>query len=194
MEYKNRAKSRKIKRLVISSFQLLKFKWFHLTLWGKISSFGAIITIFSLFFKWIFHTTESLSGTPFTKTGGYMGYSLLLIWAFVLFLAFSFDKKEKLKLWVDLNFRDYNAIIWAGILNTILSLHSFVFISWLQAFSSEISIGKWPVISIVWWILISIGGFILKREAKFDNRSVIINDINYKEKDEHSQENMKLPF
>lgn len=173
---------------------MLKFKWFHLTWWWKISVIWIIILWISLFSSWIDFSNTEFSGNPFSKTSGHIGFTLLCIIIFILFLIFSFHKKEKIKLWTDLNFRDYNAIIVCWVLSIILVTHSMIFITGFQTLSSEISIWKWPTIAIIWWIFITIWGILLKRETKNSNKSLIIDDIHYKETTESRQENMKLPF
>ncbi len=194
MEYKLRAKNRRLKRVIIQSAQLLKFKGFYLSTGGKITVFWVIVIVISLLSRWINTFWIDIPTNAFGKTAGSVGYTLLIICCFILFLTFSFHKKQKIKLGTDLNFRDYNAITFSWLITIILSIHSIMFISWFQAFSSSITYGNWPIISLIGWILFLVGWLMLKKETKNQNQSISINDINYDEKEQAIKENMKLPF
>lgn len=194
MEYKLRAKNRRIKRLVLQWFQLIKFKSFHLSLWWKISAVWAFITLFSLINNWIYAPELEIKSNAFWANAWGVWYTLLMISFISLFLIFSFHKKQKIKLWTDLNFRDYNALIIGGVMSVLLSVHVFMFISWYQSFSSSITHGNGPIIALIGWILSIFWWIILKKESKNQNQILSINDIWYDEKEQEIKENMKLPF
>lgn len=194
MEYKTRAKNRKLKRYIIQTFELTKFKWFHLSFWAKLTTFWSIVILISLLFQWVSSTDTSVWANAFRAWSWGVWFTLLILSICMLFLIFSFHKKEKLKLGADLSFRDYNAIIISGVICVILSLHSYIFISWFQAFSLTIIPWKWPIIALVWGIFLTFWGFIVKKETKTSWRWVIFSDVENKDDEEISQNNMRLPF
>lgn len=194
MEYKSRAKNRKIKRYILQSFQLMKFKWIHLSLWGKLSSTGAIVLALSCLATWVTSTDGTLSWNAFSALAGRVWITFILISLGVLFLIFSINKKEKIKLGTDLNFRDYNAIIMSWILTIILAIHAYIFVWWFQSFSSTVKIGNGAIFALIWWLFLMSWWFVLKKEIHLHNKWLIFTDAEGKTETEIMDENMRLPF
>lgn len=197
MEYKNRAKNRRLKRTILSLIGVLKFKWLNLSLWEKISLIWALISTFSLFLNWI--DSESINnleekGNAFSSLAGSIWYIILLILAFLVFILISHSKKETFKLSSDLHFKDSTITIFWWVFDIFLSLITFSFVKWLQRFSSTIIYGNGIILSITWAIVIIIWGIIMRKEKKAEKYSTYTNELGENEIEEENDNNMKLPF
>lgn len=194
MEYKNRAKTRKLKRIILSFLTIMKFKWMSLSLWEKIIGFWSLVTFFSLFLLWINASDESKTGNAFSSLAWSVWYIILALIVINIVVITSYKMKEKIKLWSDFHFRDTNIIISNGILVFILSLHIFSFVKWLQEFSQVIIFWKWIILSLTWAILILIWGVIMRKEKKTEKYNICTNELDDEENEKVNEKNMTLPF
>ena len=199
MSYKNRAKDRKIKNFFIKLFGSFKFKSLNLSLSQKIVISWTTISIFSLFLPWINWIEWSLNWKNSFSSLVWGVWVIILIYLIILLInTISVSKKEKIKFYSWLHFRDYSLSMILWIFTLILWINSIVYIWWLQTFISEINQGKWIWLCITWAIIIIIWSIIQKKEFMNTNIKTYTNESNThdkKEKDNIEKENnMKLPF
>jgi hypothetical protein len=112
----------------------------------------------------------------------------------LFFILFSHSRKEKLKLYSDIHFKDSTIIILWWIFNIFLSFNIFSFVEWLQRFSSTIIYGNGIILSITWAIVIVIWGIITRKEKKDEKYSIYTNELIEEEEQKEEENNMKLPF
>lgn len=194
MEYRNRAKNRRLKRNVLSLVNILKFKWLNLSNWEKVSIVWISLSLISLFFVWVDSTSWEEKGTAFSSLSWSVGYIILFVLLFLFFILFSHSRKEKLKLYSDIHFKDSTIIILWWIFNIFLSFNIFSFVEWLQRFSSTIIYGNGIILSITWAIVIVIWGIITRKEKKDEKYSIYTNELIEEEEQKEEENNMKLPF
>lgn len=185
--------------------KLIVFKSSHISFWGKISLLWVLICFLSLFMPWV-DSIWTIISSGSLQINSFMSFSSVLwrIWFFItitlaiiLFSLFSIQKKEKFRYFSLIHISDYFSVISWSIFIFLLSLHSFLLISGLQLFSSEVIYGKWIVLCITWSIVMFIGALIIKQEHGKNIKWSYINDsktqapqtLQIKEK-----KNMKLPF
>ncbi len=197
MEYKDRAKSRKIKRQLLQTINLIKLKWFNLSTAKKIVLAWVIFWFISLFLNWT-DSTSTVSGNihnSFSNLVWRTGISLLILQIFITFLIFSRKNKEKLKLSIDSHIKDFSLIIISWVFTIVVSINALNSVSWLQTFSSDIIYWAWIIAEICAWIMITAGWIWLRKEFYKNINKVYINESEDDENENIEEDNnMSLPF
>lgn len=196
MEYKDRAKSRKIKRQLVQTIDLVKLKWLNLTISKKIVLAWTIVWFFSLFIKWIdsTETTTENVWTSFSDLAWRTWITLLIIHLLIIFIIFSKKNKEKIKMSIDSHIKDFSLIIIWGIFTIIVSINALNFVSWLQTFSSDTIYWAWIISEICAWIMITAWWILLRREFYNNLNKVYVNESEDEEIIDNNDSNMSLPF
>ncbi len=185
--------------------KLIIFKFSHISFWGKISLLWAWICFISLFFPWVSSHWTIISSwdlqiesfVSFSNVLWRVGFFIIITLLIIIFSIFSIQKKEKLRYLSLIHISEYLSLISGSIFIFLLSIHSFLLISWLQLFSSNIIYGKWIILCITWSLVIFSWALLVKQEQRKNTKWSYINDNKtnplhmwtHKEKD-----NMKLPF
>ncbi len=194
MEYRNRAKNRRLKRILTNTIEGFKFKWLHLRAEAKVTLFWVCITIISLFLKWVDSSEGTVTWSAFSSLAGSCWYILLLLVIITSIVTLSYSKKEKIKMSMDLHFQDYNIILTSWLFIIIFSVSSLRFIDGLQTLSSGVIYGKWPIIWITWGVLIFIWGVLLRRNKIAKSGWIYMSEITEEDEEKSKENNMKLPF
>ena len=194
--YQNRAKSRKLKKTLQNSLNIFKFRSMQISNAEKVVIFWAILSLISLFIPWINEIEWSFSANAFSNLAWKSWISIFIIIVLLFFIIFSKQKKEKLKMIWNLHFRNYLIWIIGGIFISISSLSSLSYIAWLQTYSSDVIYGQWPIICLVGWIIIAVGGFLLRREENSWIENIFTEEKNENKNttNKKQRDNMKLPF
>lgn len=197
MEYKDRAKSRKIKRQLIQAIDLVKLKGLNLSTSKKIVLAWIIVWFISLFLNW----TDSTSTTSLNIKNSFSDLvwrtwvTLLILQMFITFLIFSRKNKEKLKMSIDSHIKDFSLVIISWVFTIIVSINALNFVSGLQSFSSDVIYWAWIISEICAWIMITAGWILLRREFYKNLNKVYINESEDEESDRiEDDNNMSLPF
>lgn len=197
MEYKDRAKSRKIKRQLIQAIDLVKLKGLNLSTSKKIVLAWIIVWFISLFLNW----TDSTSSTSINIRNSFSDLvwrtwvTLLILQIFITFLIFSRKNKEKLKMSIDSHIKDFSLVIISWVFTIIVSINALNFVSWLQSFSSDVIYWAWIISEICAWIMITAGWILLRGEFYKNLNKVYINESEDEENDKNEEDNnMTLPF
>ena len=194
--YLSRTKNRKLKKTILNTLNIFKFRSLQVSNAEKVILFGSFVSLISLFFPWVSEIEGPIQAWAFSNLTGRAGILIvLIIWA-LLFIVFSKQKKEKLKKISNLHFRNYLLWIVGGLFISISSLSSLSYISWLQTFSSNIIYGQWPILCLVGWILIWMWGILLRKEEKNGIENVFTEEKNNNKSTEskNKKDNMMLPF
>ena len=195
MEYRNRAKNRKIKRNIILLLKMLNFKSRSFSLGEKISIFWTFICFISLFFPWVNSIDNSFLSNAFWSLSWKIGYFIFLEIIFVVFLIFSQNKKVKLKMSSNFHFRDSSIVLLVSLLNIIFSLNILSFVQGLSAVSTKALYGNGIILCLTGSIVLLIWGILMRKEKIWENYSMYTNEIDEEKKQEEKKEkNMKLPF
>lgn len=197
MSYKNRAKVRKLKMKLTKIVETLKFRWLHLSISSKIILFWTFASFTSLFFPWVNSISWEFSWNWFSNLAWKSWFLLLILQLIILFFIFSFQKKEKIKLFSSIHFKDYLLFIIWWIFMISLSFLVLSFIWGLHMLSDDIIYWKWIIVNLIWGFLIFIWGFLIRIEENKSTKSLFLNE-KWLERDElfekEEKNNMKLPF
>lgn len=198
MSYRISAKNRKLKRILGHIFSIIQFEWLNISHPLKIVMIWVIIATFWLFGNWVDSYNNELVGNAFYKLLGITGYILLVINIKILFLVFWQQAKELIKNIFNLKAKDSVLIMMLLFFWFFTSLNGIFLIENTQMFREGILLGKWLIITMVWYTLACIGGCVnLFGKTK---TSIYIQDDGlteawWQENSSHTHENnMKLPF
>lgn len=160
MSYKISAKNRKLKRILLKIFHIISFQGFHISPSLKVGVIGVSLATIWLWGNWVETLNSSVMGNAFYKIFGIQGYILLCINLFILFLIFGNKSKEWFKHFLSLQSRDSVLIFLCIFFGLILSINSIFVIENTDMFIEGVTLGKWIIISLVWYILGTVGSYI----------------------------------
>ncbi len=184
------------KKLIKKFLNKIKIKYLSLSIAKQIILIWTILWLISLFLPWIIEKeTKTISRNSFNSISWNVGFLLVFILLFQFFLVLSSSYKEKLKLYSNIDFKNYFLIIIWWIISIILSLVVVSFASGLDIFSQNIKYWKWPIFCIIWWIFITIWWIFIRRDFHKNNSEIILQEMaKNREKNKQNKENMELPF
>lgn len=197
MEYKDRAKSRKVKRQLIQAIDLFKLKGLNLSVSKKIVLAWIIIWFFSLFINWIdsTSTTSELPTNSFWDLAWRTWVTLIILQICIVFLIFSKKNKDKLKLSIDSHIKDFSLVIIGWIFTIIVSINALSFVIGLVQIQSDLIYWAWIISEICAWIMITAWGILLRREFYKNLNKVYVNESEDEENEKQEDDsNMTLPF
>lgn len=170
------------------------FKITNLPLYNKIILFWSIVWIYSLFMNWITKEIENKSWNSFYSITWNIWYILILLYLLVLFIILSNTFKEKIKLYADVNIKNYIIIITSAVINILLSTVSISFTIWMSTISNNITYWNWVILSLTCWIAILIWWLIIRKEYKKNNSEIILEQLEENRKRQKENDNMTLPI
>ena len=197
MDYKARAKSRKLKRKVTKFLNILKFNSLNATSYHKVILIWSVIVLSWLFFTWV----EVIWLQGIGKENGFSallwasGWIILILSLFIIFVLLSERTKEKLKLLFNISFKDYHPPIIGWSIIILMIVNSIVSMRALRTFSSEIVFGRWLFITVSGTIIVIIWWLFLKKH--YDNTVKWIYSEIWEDGQDiatRTKDNMKLPF
>lgn len=197
MEYRERAKNRKLKRNLLGLFDTFKLKSLNLTIAKKIVVFSVLVWFVALFFYWVSSTSTNSQNisNSFSDIVWRTWIPLTIVHIILLFLVLSKRSKDKIKLSLDSHIKDYTFVILWGIFIIISSINVLNFINWLQRFSSDLIIGPWVILEICAWIFITFWWFLMRKDFRKKINKIYINESEDEKLEElDDKNNMKLPI
>ena len=187
----SRSTQRKIKMFLNQLINNIKFKIEAFSFSKIIILMWVIIGYISIFIPWIKTNTIDLWWNIFNEITYYSWVIISIILTIILFLLFSYNKKEKLKKSTNIIFRDYIIIVFLSIILFLLAINNLWVIAWLQTFSSEIKYWSWIIMLFISSIFLLAWAILLKNEQA--STSIYINDSR-EERNNKSENNTKLPI
>lgn len=172
----------------------LKFKFSNLSIPYQITLFWSFIWLISLFIPWIIDNDNWKIWNSFNSITWNIWYLLIFIFLLPSFLILSNSYKEKLKLYSDLNFKNHLIIINSWLVSISFSIISLSFAIWLSTIGQNILYWKWPILSMVAWILILIWWLYIRKEFKKTSSEIFLEKLSYEREKIKEKNNMKLPF
>lgn len=198
MSYRVSAKNRKIKRLFWQVFSILKFEGLNIANPLKIVIIWVFLSSFWLFLNWIDSYDNVIYWNAFHKILGISGYILLFLNIKIFFLVFGQKTKEFVKNIFNFNAKDSILIILLLFFWLLTTINWVFIIENTQMFREWMLIGKWVIITLVWYTLWLVWwGVNLYAKSKV---SIYVENGNWdemlsNETNIHKNENnMKLPF
>ncbi len=184
----------KIKNEIKCLLNNIKFKSINLTLSKQIIIIWIIITLISLFFPWVIDTNKNILWNSFASLSWNIGYILLLILFFSLFIIFSTNYKDKLKLYSNISVKNHFFIITSAFIIISFNIVAVSFINWLNTFFESLIYWNWVILSMTWWFIMLIWWFLLRKEYYSNSSEIILNKLNQNREQIKKEDNMKLPF
>lgn len=198
MSYKISAKSRKLKRTILNIISVLKFESLNIEIPKKIVLFWVFISIISLFLNWTDSVDQKHIWNSLKSILWITWYLLIIINIKIIFLILNQKMKELIKFFFNFNAKDGVMIVFLWIFWLFISINSIFIIENFSYFTTGIFIGKWVILSIVWYIFITIWwALMLKTRTKtsvYVDADSVNNWIENKDINEIDKNNMKLPF
>lgn len=194
MNYRNRLKERNVKKLINNIFNFLNFKSINLDFSSKIIMVWNIILLISLFLPWLIKTDENFIWNSFQSIWWNIGFFSIFLIIFITFITIFFIKSEKIKLALNISFKNYLIIILSWIFITIIWIIYISFINWLTTFLENITVWKWVIFYILGWIVITIWWILKKNSYNNSEYESFINENSKENIIKTNKSNMKLPF
>ena len=191
--HNSRAKYRKIKNIFSGILNTIKFKIEAFSFSKIIILVWIIIWYCSLFMTHINSIEKDLISNIFNRITFISAIIIILLLSIILFLLFSYNKKEKIKKSANIIFRDYIIIIFISIILFLISINNLWVIIGLETFNSWISYWSWVIMIIISSIFIFIWWFLLKNEY-YLTKNIYLNDSNEQKNQNIEKNNTKLPF
>ena len=123
-----------------------------------------------------------------------IGFILIFVLLLPLFIIFSTNYKEKIKLYSDLSVKNHFIIITSGFIIISFSIVSLSFINWLHTFFENIFYWNWVILCMTWWFIILFWWIMIRKEYYSDSSEIILNKLNNNREKNKKEDNMKLPF
>lgn len=195
MNYTNRKKDRKAKKIMFHIYELCQFKSIHTSFSWKITLIGSTITILSLFFPWIINGGQNnTSWNAFNSLAGNMWFFALFLWIFLIFHVLSSVKKERIRRAFDIRIKNHVITWFIGAFILISSIVYISFVNGLSLFLDKIIIWNGVILYMVWGICIIAGWIIERKESRKRGNETFINEENQNSEYIQKKNNMKLPF
>ncbi|MDD2871686.1 MAG: hypothetical protein PHS49_06900 [Candidatus Gracilibacteria bacterium] len=194
MSIRNRNNKNKIKNEIDKLINNLNFKSLNLSLSRQVVLVGCAFGYLSLFIPWIVDKSIGKTWNAFHSLSGNIGYLLMFILFLPIFVIFSTNYKEKLKLYSDLTLKNHFIIITSGFFVISFSIISLSFVNGLNTFVENTSYGNGVILSLTSGLIILIGGLIIRKEYYNNSSEIILNKLNQNREEAKEKDNMKLPF
>lgn len=191
---KNHETTNKIKNNILCFLNNTRFKSLNLTISKKIVLIWIIIWFISLYLPWIKDISKLISWNSFYSLTWNIGFILVFILLLPIFIIFSTNYKEKLKLYSDLSIKNHFLVITTGFIIVSFSIISLSFINWLHTFFENIVYWKWVILCMTAWFIILLWWIMMRKEYYSDSSEIILNKLNQDREKLKEEDNMKLPF
>jgi hypothetical protein len=195
MNYTHRKKERKAKKILTSLYQIFQFKSINLSFSSKITVTWSIVSIVSLFIPWIIDANQTdATWNAFNPIAWNIGFWMILLLMFIIFIVISNTIKEKIKLALDIRVKNYIIIIITWVFILVNSVIYISFVNWLALFLDNIVVGNGVILYMVSWIMIIIWGILERKEYRKRDNESFINEESSMKNISWDKDNMKLPF
>ena len=184
------------KKTVENVFSNFKFEILNLNLSRSLTVIWAIIWIVSLFMDWIIDSVnwEKTSWNSFNAITGNSGYIIIILLILIIALTFWSNYKEKMKLYSEIDVKNYTFILFTGILMIVISIICTSFSVWLEIFSKEVKYWNGLILCTVSAILIIIWWYITRKEFYKNSSEIILEKLSQERRKEKKKSNLSLPF
>ena len=194
MHTRNRNTKNKIKNELSKLINNLNFKSWNLTLSKQMVLVWCIFWYLSLFLPWILDKSKSISWNSFNSLTWNIWFLLMIILFLPIFVIFSTEYKEKLKLYSDITLKNHFIIITSWFFVISFSFISLSFVNGLNTFFESTTYWKWVILSLTSWFIILIWWLVIRKEYYNNSSEIILNKLNQNREEAKEKDNMKLPF
>ena len=184
----------KFQRFISEFLKNIKFDILNLNMSRWTTVIWAITWIISLFLPWIVDTKRNISWNAFYPIAGNAGFMIIIWLLIIIFLTFWANYKEKMKLYSDIDVKNYLVILFTWFFMFLASIMWVSFSVRLETFWQDTTSGTWLILCIASAVII-IGWWYWARKDFYKNSSeIILEQLNQERHKEKWKDNITLPF
>lgn len=191
---RNRKKDFKI--IILKLLKDIKFNILNLNTSRWLTIIWSFVWIISLFMNWIIIQDNWIikNYSSFNSISWNTWYIIILLLLTIIFLTFWGNYKEKMKLYSNIDLKNYVIILFSWIFMVLTWIICVSFSVWLETFSKDIKYWNWVILSIVSAILIIAWGYLTRKEFYKNSSEIILEKLEQNRRKEREKNNMSLPF
>lgn len=194
MKTRNWNRKNKLLQSLTNFINNVNFKSLNLSPPKQITLISCIIWYVSLFMDWIVNTDSKINLNSFHSLTWNIWFLLIIIFTLPIFVIFSTNYKEKIKLYSDLSLKNHFIIITSWFFILSFSVISLSFVKWLSMISDNYNFWSWVILSMTVWFFILFWWFFIRKEYYENSSEIILNRFNQNKDEAKEKDNMKLPF
>lgn len=178
-------------------FKKFYLQIFNLNMPRGITIAGVLTAIVSLFMPWIIieNADKIINKNAFNAIAWNIWYIIFLLLFIITFLVFGWNYKEKMKLYSEIDVKNYLVILFTGLFMIIAWFMCINFSFWLEVFWwKDVKYWNWVILSITAAIIIIAWGYLTRKEFYKNSSEIILENMNKERNKNKTKENMKLPF
>ncbi|RAL57712.1 hypothetical protein BLD25_02160 [Candidatus Gracilibacteria bacterium GN02-872] len=184
----------KFQRFISEFLKNIKFDILNLNMSRGTTVIGAITGIISLFLPWIVDTKRNISWNAFYPIAGNAGFMIIIGLLIIIFLTFGANYKEKMKLYSDIDVKNYLVILFTGFFMFLASIMGVSFSVGLETFGQDTTSGTGLILCIASAVIIIGGGYWARKDFYKNSSEIILEQLNQERHKEKGKDNITLPF
>lgn len=192
-----KSRKRNLKKISLNFLKNINLQIFNLNLSRWITVIWASVWIFSLFLPWIsiVDQNKSILNNSFNATSWNIWYIIILMLFSIIFLIFWWNYKEKMKLYSEIDIKNYLVILFSGIFIILSWIVCINFSIWLETFGwKEVKHWSWVILAITSAIFLMVWWYLVRKDFYKNSSEIILEKLNRERNKEKAKENISLPF
>lgn len=189
-----RNKKNFLKNFIYNNFKNLNFQILNLNVPRWLTIIWSIIWIVSLFLPWIINEKNKNYWNSFYAISGNIWFLLLILLILIIALTFWSNYKEKMKLYSEIDIKNYSIILFTGILMILSGIIIWSFSVWIQTFEKDIIYWKGLILCVVSGIFIIIWWYLTRKDFYKNSSEIILEKLSQDRKKEKTKDNLSFPF
>lgn len=182
------------KKFFLDLIKKINFNILNLNTHRTVTIIWAITWIISLFLAWIIDEKAPEKWNSFQDLSGNVWYINILLLLIIIFITFGENYKEKMKLYTEINFKNYVFIIFSWAFMILSSFIILRFSVWLERFWSEIKHWSWIILSVVSSILILSGWYLTRKDFHKNSSEIILERLSKERSKEKEKKQIHFDF
>lgn len=182
------------KKFFLDLIKKINFNILNLNTHRTVTIIWAITWIISLFLAWIIDEKAPEKWNSFQDLSGNVWYINILLLLIIIFITFGENYKEKMKLYTEINFKNYVFIIFSWAFMILSSFIILRFSVWLERFWSEIKHWSWIILSVVSSILILSGWYLTRKDFHKNSSEIILERLSKERNKEKEKKQIHFDF
>lgn len=189
-----RKRRKEIKNLITENIKNINFQILNLNISRWLTVIWSVLWIVSLFLPWIINKKDNFSWNSFNSISWNLWFLLIILLLLIIILTFWSNYKEKMKLYSEIDLKNYVIILFTWIIMILSWIIVWSFSVWLQTFEKDIIYWKWLILLIVSSIFMIIWWYLTRKEFYKNSSEIILEKLSQERKKEKVKDNLSLPF
>ena len=182
------------KNFITSFWKEIAFKILNLNISRWVTIIGSIVWIISLFLPWINDTKSQTTYNSFNNIAWNVGFLIIIFHLIIIFLTFGANYKEKMKLYSEIDLKNYVIIIFTWFFIFLAWIMEASFVNWLETFQTWIKYWNWLILAIVSAILIIAWGYLTRKEFYKNSSEIILERLSQERNKDKEKTQISLDF